>query len=88
MLTDRNEIGLTGLPVVGAFQTVANYSVANDARRGWKEEVDAVRRALASRDIDEVRRLAKKWNATLVIVPWPEPDALYRDQYFSILRVS
>lgn len=88
VLTDRNEIGLTGLPVVGAFQTVANYSVANDARRGWKEEVDAVRRALASRDIDEVRRLAKKWNATLVIVPWPEPDALYRDQYFSILRIS
>jgi hypothetical protein len=88
VLTDRNEIGLTGLPVVGAFQTVANYSVTNDARRSWKEEVDAVRRALASRNIDEVRRLAKKWNATLVIVPWPEPDALYRDQYFSILRIS
>jgi hypothetical protein len=88
VLTDRNEIGLTGLPVVGAFQTVANYSVTNDARRSWKEEVDAVRRALASRNIDEVRRLAKKWNATLVIVPWAEPDALYRDQYFSILRIS
>ncbi len=88
VLTDRNEIGLAGLPVVGAFQTVANYSVTNDARHDWKEEVDAVRQALASRDIDEVRRVAKKWNATLVIVPWPEPEALYRDQYFSILRVS
>jgi hypothetical protein len=88
VLTDRNEIGLAGLPVVGAFQTVANYSVTNDARHDWKEEVDAVRQALASRNIDEVRRVAKKWNATLVIVPWPEPEALYRDQYFSILRIS
>jgi hypothetical protein len=88
VLTDRNEVGLAGLPVVGAFQTVAQYTVTNPARHEWKEEVDAVRAALESRDIDQVRRVAKKWNATLVIVPWPEPDALYRDQYFSILRVT
>jgi hypothetical protein len=79
---------LAGLPVIGAFQTVALLTVTDSRRQVWKEAVDAVREALASRDIDEVRRVARKWNATLVIVPWPEPDALYRDQYFSILRVS
>jgi hypothetical protein len=88
VLTDRNEIELTGLPVVGAFQTVAKFTVTDAARHEWKEAVDAVRQALESRDIDAVRAVAKKWHATLVIVPWSEPDAVYRDQYFSILRIS
>jgi hypothetical protein len=41
VLTDRNEIGLAGLPVVGAFQTVANYSVTNDAAAGRKSTPSA-----------------------------------------------
>jgi len=88
VLTDRNEIGLSGLPVVGIFQSVVRLTVTDGARHDWKEGVDAVRQAFASHDIDEVRKVAKKWNATLVIVPWPEPGALYQDQYYSILRIT
>jgi hypothetical protein len=88
VLTDRNEVGLAGVPLVGAFQNVTTMSVTNATRRTWKQEVDAVSSALASRNIDEVLRAAKALNATLVVVPWPQPGALYQDEYFSVLRVG
>ena len=88
VLTDRNEIGLAGVPLVGAFQNVTTMWVTNATRRTWKQEVEAVSSALASRNIDEVLRLAKTLNATLVVVPWPQPGALYQDEYFSVLRAG
>jgi hypothetical protein len=88
VLTDRNEIGLARVPLVGAFQNVTTMSVTNATRRAWKQEVDAVSSALASRNIDEVLRVAKTLHATLVVVPWPQPGALYQDEYFSVLRVG
>jgi hypothetical protein len=88
VLTDRNEVTLAGIPVVGPFQNVAMLSVAEASRRDWKEQLDEVRKALASHDIAEVRKVAKTLGATLVVVPWPEPGALYQDEYFSVLRVG
>lgn len=88
VLTDRNEIQLAGLPVVGPFQSVMAMRVTAMSRRDWKNELDAVAQAIASRDIDEVRRVAKTSNATLVVVPWPEAGALYQDENFSVLRVD
>jgi hypothetical protein len=88
VLTDRNEIQLAGLPVVGVFQNIMAMRVTATSRRAWKNEVDGVAQALASRDIDSVRRAAKTWNATLVIVPWSEAGALYQDENFSVLRVE
>jgi hypothetical protein len=88
VLTDRNELGLAGLPVVGAFQTVVKYTVTDPARDDWKQAVDAVRAALESRDLARVRHVARGHGATLIVVPWPEVGALYQDGYFSIVRAS
>jgi hypothetical protein len=88
VMTDRNEIPLAGMPVVGAFQRVMMMSVAVPARRDWKNELDQVSKALATRDLDRVFETARELHATLVIVPWPEPAALYRDDNFSVLRVD
>jgi hypothetical protein len=88
VMTDRNEIPLAGLPVVGAFQRVMMMTVTVPARREWKEQLDQVAEALATHDRDMVMKTARELHATLVIVPWQEPDALYRDENFSLLRVE
>lgn len=88
VMTDRNEIPLAGLPVVGAFQRVMMMTVTVPARREWKSQLDQVAQALETRDLDTVLKAARELDATLVIVPWQEPDALYRDENFSILRVD
>jgi hypothetical protein len=88
VMTDRNEIPLAGMPVVGAFQRVMMMSVTLPARRTWKSELDQVSKALATRDLDLVFETARELHATLVIVPWPEPAALYQDENFSVLRVD
>jgi len=88
VLTDRNEVTLAGIPVVGPFQNVAMLSVAETSRREWKRQLDEVRTALASHDVAELRRVAKELDATLVVVPWPEAGALYQDENFSVLRVE
>jgi len=88
VLTDRNEVTLAGIPVVGPFQNVAMLSVAEASRREWKRQLDEVRTALASHDVAELRRVAKTLDATLVVVPWPEAGALYQDSSFSVLRVE
>jgi hypothetical protein len=63
-------------------------SVAEVSRRDWKHQLDEARMALASHDVAEVRRVAKTLGATLMIVSWPEPGALYQDENFSLLRVE
>ena len=88
LLTDHNEFRVAGLEVVGAFQNVVSTGLTQASRREWKRELDAVTAALASHDIVEVSRVAKSLDATLVIVPWPEPEALYQDENFSVLRVN
>ena len=87
-MTDRNEIPLAGLPVVGAFQRVMMMTVTVPARREWKNQLDEVAQALATHDLDTVMKTARELDATIVIVPWQEPAALYRDENFSILRVD
>lgn len=88
VMTERDDIGLAGLPVVGSFQSIATYTPSDARREIWLKAVTAVRAAIASHDIEEVRKVAKKWKATLVIVPWAEPGAVYQDEHFSILRIS
>ena len=88
VMTDRNEIPLAEMPVVGAFQRVMMMTVTVPARREWKNQLDVVAQALATRDLDVIFQTARELGATLVIVPWQEPSALYRDENFSILRVE
>lgn len=88
VLTDRNEIPLAGIPVVGAFQRVMMMTVTLPARREWKNELDLVAKSLATRDLDTAFQAARDLHATIVIVPWQEPAALYRDANFSLLRVE
>ena len=88
LLTDRNEFRVAGLEVVGAFQNVVTTGITDASRREWKDELDAVTAALATHDTSEVAKVAKSLHATIIIVPWPEPAALYQDENFSALRVN
>ncbi len=88
LLTDRNEFRVAGLEVVGAFQNVVTTGITDASRREWKDELDAVTGALESRDIGVVSKVAKTLHATVMIVPWPEPGALYQDENFAVLRVE
>jgi hypothetical protein len=88
VMTDRNEIPLAGLPVVGAFQRVMMMSVTVPARREWKNQLDVVAKALATHDLGTIFQTARELGATIVILPWQEQGALYRDENFSILRVD
>jgi hypothetical protein len=88
VMTDRNELPLAEIPVVGAFQRVMLMTVTVPARRVWKDELDQVASALATRDLVTIFQTARDLHATMVIVPWQEPAALYRDQNFSLLRVE
>jgi hypothetical protein len=74
--------------VVGAFQRVMMMSVTVPARREWKNQLDVVAKALATHDLGTIFQTARELGATIVILPWQEQGALYRDENFSILRVD
>lgn len=88
LMTNRNEFRIAGLEAVGPFQNVVTTGIIGGSRRQWRDELDAVAAALGSRDIDEVTRVAKELGATIVVVPWQEPGALYQDDNYSVLRVN
>ena len=46
---------------------------------------DPTKQALQSRDTGRVRDVASAYGADYFVVPWPVENALYRDEYFSVL---
>jgi hypothetical protein len=88
VLSNLNELHLSGIKSVGPFLTVLSFQVWEPNRAKWAQSLESVDRALASRDLDRVRELARSLGATYAVVDWPVEDAVYRDAYFSVIRVQ
>jgi hypothetical protein len=87
VLSDRNDLLLADVEVIGAFNSLQNKGVATRALREWRESVEDVYRAFRSADMREVERAGRKYNAVYAIVPWPVEGAAHRDRHFSIVRI-
>jgi hypothetical protein len=55
------------------------------------QETDVVLRtsqAIATRDTERVKELARSYRADFAVVPWPARDAVYADDAFSVVPVD
>jgi hypothetical protein len=87
VLSDRNDLLLAKVEVIGAFNSMQGKGIATSAFQQWREALDDVNRAYRSADLLDVERVGRKYHATFAVVPWSVPDAAYRDRYFSIVRI-
>jgi len=91
VITDLNEmILLNGLDIqaIGPFNTVVSIGVTDLNRARWKNTVQDVSQALLKRDLKQIELIASKHGATLAVVPWDQPGALYQDKYYSIVHLG
>lgn len=88
ILTNLNEIELLGASVVGAHIGFLGIGIHSRDRLEWMTGVRDTQAAFASQDLTQVMAVARKYGATLAIVPWPVQNALYRDAQYSVIRVS
>jgi hypothetical protein len=88
VLTNLNDLYLSGIRTVGPFLTMLDYQIWDPRRARWAESLAAVDRALAARDTARLMALARSMGATYIVVDWPVEDALYRDKYYSVIGVK
>jgi hypothetical protein len=81
---------LNGLDIqaIGPFNTVVSIGVTDLNRARWKNTVQDVSQALLKRDLKQIELIASKHGATLAVVPWDQPGALYQDKYYSIVHLG
>lgn len=87
VVSDRNDLLLANVEVIGAFNSLQNKGAATRALRQWREAVRDVYRAFGSADLNEVERIGRKYGAAYAVVPWTVPGAVYQDRYFSVVQV-
>lgn len=88
ILTDLNEVELVGASVVGAHIAFLGKEVHSRERLEWMTSVHDTQAAFASHDMARVIAVARKYGATLVIVPWTVQDAIYQNGNYSVIRIS
>ena len=88
ILTDLNEVELVGASVVGAHIGFLRKDIRSRERLDWMTSVHDTQQALANHDLAQVKAVARKYGATLAIVPWPVQDALYQDGKYSVILIS
>lgn len=88
VLTNINEFYSTQVKTTGAFLNVVTMDVWDLRRESWAASLDAVDRALATGDTEQVRRIARKYGATYAVVTWPVDGAVYQDGFYTIIRVK
>jgi len=87
VLSDRNDLLLASVEIIGAFNSMQGKGIATYAYQNWRVAVEDVNRAYRSADIREVERVGRKYLAAFAVVSWPVPSAAYRDGNFSIVRI-
>jgi hypothetical protein len=87
ILTDLNEVELVGANIVGAHIGFLRKDIRSRERLEWMTGVHDTQAAFASHDLAQVTVVARKYGATLAIVPWPVQDALYQDAKYSVIRI-
>ena len=88
VLTNLNEFHDTRTKSIGPFLKVLGFDVWDADRAKWAASLQEVDRVLATGDIDQVTALASRYGATYVVVTWPVKDAVYRDKFYSVVRVK
>jgi hypothetical protein len=88
ILTDRDElILLRDREIVGPRQVAAVPPKFGVELPAMTQMVFGTMEAMRSRDTPSVERLAESYGADFFVVAWPVENALYRDNYFSVVRV-
>jgi hypothetical protein len=87
VMTNLNEVYGSHIEAVGVFLNIIHRDTRSLARAEWAGTLEAVDRALRSRDLERVKALARKLGATYAIVDWKVEDAVYQDAHYAIVRV-
>jgi len=86
ILTDRDEfILMRDREIVGPRQVAAVPPRMGVELPAMMEVFFQTKQALQSRDTGRVRDVASAYGADYFVVPWPVENALYRDEYYSVL---
>ena len=86
ILTDRDELYLLrGRTIVGPRQVAAVPPQYGVERPAVVEAFFQTTEALQSLDTARVERVAISYGADFFVVPWRDENALYRDEYFSVV---
>jgi hypothetical protein len=88
VLTNLNEFHMSRVKTVGPFLGILSFYVWEVQRAAWAESLEAIDRALATRNLGQVMTLARSLGATYAVVNWPVEGAAYRDDYYSVVRVQ
>ena len=89
ILTDRDEfISLRNREIVGPRQVAAVPPRMGVELPAMTEVFFHTTQALQSRDTAKVELVASAYGADYFVVPWPVENALYRDEYFSVLAAG
>lgn len=88
VLTNLNEFHMSRVKSIGPFLEVVELQVWDPRRAKWAESIEALDRALASRDLGRIMALARSLGATYAVVNWPVKDASYHDNCYSVVRVQ
>lgn len=88
VLTNLNEFHMSRVKSTGPFLEVVGLQVWDARRAKWAESIEALDRALATRDLGRIMTLARSLGATYAVVNWPVKDAAYQDDCYSVVRVQ
>ena len=89
ILTDRDEfILLRDREIVGPRQVAAVPPRMGVELPAMTEVLFQTTQALQSRNTARVELVASAYGADYFVVPWPVENALYRDEYFSVLAAG
>jgi hypothetical protein len=88
VMTNLNDFYSSKVEAVGVFLNIVNLDARSPDRFNWMAALQAVDGAFASKDMPRILAVAKGLGATFVVVPWEVPGAVYRDDYYSIVRVA
>jgi hypothetical protein len=87
VLTNLNELYGTRVKTVGPFLQVVIMDVWDPRRAAWAKSVEAIDGAMLARDLERVFEIARRLDAQYAIVDWPVPEAVYRDDFYAVVRV-
>lgn len=88
VLTNLNEFYMSPVKAVGPFLDIVTMDVWDVRRADWAQALVSIDDAMASHDLDRVIGIARRVGATYAVVDWAVDNAVYRDAFYSIVRVD
>jgi hypothetical protein len=89
IISDRDELVLLrDRNILGPRQFAAVPTVHNAERPDHTRIFLKVRKALRERDAEAIQSLGRAWGVDYAVVPWRAKDAVYADDYFSVIRLT